>query len=113
MNVKQEVFGGYDTDGGYVVRKTLVRCKMAKGEVRPYEQGCERDVFTFCLYHGVIQRSKDGNGTNSEASTYGKDGVSIAGWKAARQKAATMIKECAALSARAKAAKLRKCMRGC
>ena len=51
------------------------------------------------------------SGPSSDAATYGKGGVSIAGWKAARKKAATMRKECAALSARAKVAKLRKCVK--
>jgi hypothetical protein len=49
---------------------------------------------------------------SSEAVTYGKGGASIADWKAARRKAAPMIEECAALSARAKVAKLRKFMKG-
>ena len=52
------------------------------------------------------------NVLSSEAATYGKGGANIAGWKAARRKAATMIEECAALSVRAKVAKLRKCIKG-
>ena len=112
VNVKEGLCGGYDTDGTYVVRKTLVRSKMAKGEVLRYEAGCEADVFTFCLYHSEFKTFNDGDESNGKPATYGKDGVSIAGWEAARKKAATMKEKCAALSARAKAAKLRKCMKG-
>ena len=69
-------------------------------------------VFTFCLYQGEFKSVNDGSELSSKANTYGKDGVSIAGWAAARKKAATMMKECAPLSARAKVAKLRKCVKG-
>ena len=112
VNGKEELFGGYDTDGTYVVKKILVKRELAKGEIIKYDQGCERDVFAFCLYHGEFKTSNDSSGPSSDAATYGKGGVSIAGWTAARKKAATMIKECAALSARAKVAKLRKCVKG-
>ena len=95
----------------YVVKKILVKRELAKGEITKYDQGCERDVFTFCLYHGEFKTSNDSSGPSSDAATYGKGGVSIAGWTAARKKAVTMIKECAALSARAKVAKLRKIVR--
>ena len=112
VNGKEELFGGYDTDGTYVVKKMIVKRELAKGEMRRHEQGCEAHVFTFCLYHGEFKRSNDGSGPSSEAATYGKGGASIAGWTAAREKARTMMKKCAALSARAKVAKLRKCVKG-
>ena len=112
VNVKEELCGGYDTDGTYVVRKTLVRSKMAKGEVLRHEPGCEANVFTFCLYHSEFKTFNDGNESNSKPATYCKDGVNIAGWEAARKKAAAMKEECAALGVRAKVAKLRKCMKG-
>ena len=47
----------------------------------------------------------DGSDQNGKPKTYGKDGVSIAGWEAACKKAATMMKECASLSVRAKVAR--------
>ena len=112
VNGKEELFGAYSADGTYIVRKTLVRRKFMKGEVKPMDSGCERDVFTFCLYHGEFKSVNDASVPSSEAETYGKGGASIAGWKAARRKAATMIEECAALSARAKVAKLRKFVKG-
>ena len=112
MNGKEELFGGYDTDGTYVVKKIIVKRELAKGEIKRREQGCEQDVFTFCLYHGEFKTSNDGSGPSSDAATYGKGGVSKAGWKAACKKAASMIKECSLLSARAKVAKLRKIMKG-
>ena len=112
VNGSEELFGHYSTGGTYVVTKTIVKRELAKGEVRQYEQGCERDVFTFCLYHGEFKSANADSGPSSDAATYGKGGVSIAGWKAACKKAATMIKECSLLSARAKVAKLRKIMKG-
>ena len=51
-DVKEELFGGYNEAGGYVIKTTQVRRKMAKGEVRILDIGCEHDVFTYCLYHG-------------------------------------------------------------
>ena len=86
VNGKEELFGGYDTDGTYVVKKILVKRELAKGEITKYDQGCERDVFTFCLYHGEFKTSNDSSGPSSDAATYGKGGVSIAGWTALRAK---------------------------
>ena len=112
VNGKEELFGGYHTDGTYVVKKIIVKRELAKGEIKLLDQGCERDVFTFCLYHGEFKTSNDGSGPSSDAATHGKGGASIAGWDAAHKKAATMLKECAPLSARAKVAKLRKVVKG-
>ena len=95
-----------------IVKKTIVQRELAKGEVKLHESGCERDVFTFCLYQGEFKSVNDGSELSSKAKAYSKDGASIAGWAAARRKAATMMKECAHLSARAKVAKLRKCVKG-
>ena len=86
--------------------------ELAKGEVLLHKRGCEHDVFTFCLYHGEFSNVSDGNEQNGKTKRYGKGGVSVAGWDAAQNKAATMIKECALLSARAKVAKLRKVLKG-
>ena len=69
VNVKEELCGGYDTDGTYVVRKTLVRSKMAKGEVRRHEGGCEANVFTFCLYHSEFKTLNDGNESNGKPAS--------------------------------------------
>ena len=106
-----ELFGGYSKDGAYIVKKTIVKRELAKGEVKLHDSGCELDVFTFCLYHGEFSSVSDGSDQNGKPKTYGKDGVSIAGWEAACKKAATMMKECASLSVRAKVAKLRKCVK--
>ena len=56
VNGKEELFGGYDTDGTYVVKKIIVKRELAKGEMRRHEQGCEAHVLTFCLYHGEFKR---------------------------------------------------------
>ena len=34
---------------------------MAKGEVRRLVSGCERDVFTYCLYHSTFLRFDEGS----------------------------------------------------
>ena len=65
--------------------------ELAKGEVKLHDSGCELDVFTFCLYHGEFSSVSDGSDQNGKPKTYGKDGVSIAGWEAACKKAATMM----------------------
>ena len=111
-NGKEELFGYYSKDDTYVVEKTIVKRELAKGEAKLHKRGCEHDVFTFCLYHGEFKTSNDGSGPSSDAATYGTGGASIAGWDAAHKKAATMLKECAPLSARAKVAKLRKVVKG-
>ena len=87
-------------------RSQRVRCCAPKLDAR---RMCR---FTFCLYHSEFKTFNDGDESNGKPATYGKDGVRIAGWAAARKKAAAMKEKCAALSARAKAAKLRKCMKG-
>ena len=112
VNGKEELFGHYSDNGTYIVKKSLVKRELAKGEVKLHKRGCEHDVFTFCLYHGEFKTSNDGSGPSSDAATYGTGGASIAGWDAAHKKAATMLKECAPLSARAKIAKLRKVLKG-
>ena len=88
VNVKDELFGYYSDDGTYVIKKTSVRCEMAKGEVRMNECGCETHVFTFCLYHSKSQLFDDGSSPYDKDATYGKDGVNIRRWEAARLKAA-------------------------
>ena len=112
MDVKEEVFGFYAADGVYTIKKTSVRRKMAKGEVRQHILGCERDVFTFCLYHSKFQRFTDANEQKEKGATHGKDGVLVSRWAAARKKAAQMLDQCANDSVHAKMAKLRKCVKG-
>jgi hypothetical protein len=57
VDVKKELFGGFDDEGRYVISVVDVRRTMAKGEVRVREVGCEHDVFTYCLYHGDLNTS--------------------------------------------------------
>ena len=74
--------------------------------------GCELDRFTFCLYHSKFQRFTDANEQKEKGTTYGKDGVLISRWAAARKKATQMLDQCANVSVHAKMAKLRKCVKG-
>ena len=85
---------------------------MAKGEQRVDESGCELDVFTFCLYHGKSQLFDDGSKRHEKHATYGKDGVNICRWEAARKKAAQMQEQCTHLDIREKMALLRKRTKG-
>ena len=74
VNGKEELFGGYDTDGTYVVKKILVKRELAKGKITKYDQGCERDVlmhvFTFAFTSGEFKTSNDSSGPSSDAATY-------------------------------------------
>ena len=86
VNGKEELFGAYDTDGTYVVKKIIVKRELAKGEVQLHKRGCEHDVYTFCLYYGEFKTVNDGNEPTGKTKTYGKGGPSVAGWDAAQKK---------------------------
>ena len=65
VDVKKELFGGFDDEGRYVISVVDVRT-MAKGEVRVREVGCEHDVFTYCLYHGDFEHINGGDDRDSD-----------------------------------------------
>ena len=82
---------------------------MSKGEVRINESGCERDVFTTCLYHGKFAGFHDGDHDAQDKSpVVWKGGVIKERWEAAQERASSMLKECAGMTISAKVAKLRK-----
>ena len=109
VDVKDECFGGYSPGGTYVVSTTKVRRQMAKGEVRRCELGCEKDVFTFCLYHGKCLDFDEGSARKDRRS---KDGVDLERWDAAKEEAVKLLKRVADKPQRTKLATLRKLARG-
>ena len=113
VDVQKELFGGFDEDGGYVIKTISVRRTMAKGEVKVRELGCEHDVFTFCLYHSKVARFDVGGNSDGKCQTKWNGGhVDADRWRAAQQKARQMLKECKDAAPAAKIAKLRKLTKG-
>jgi hypothetical protein len=98
-----------DTAPSYVVSTTTVRREMAKGEVRRNELGCEKDVFTFCLYHG---KCLDFDESSARKDRRSKDGVDLERWDAAKEEAAKLLRRVADKPQRTKLATLRKLVRG-
>ena len=113
VNVKKELFGGFSKDGRYVISVVSVRCTMAKGEVRVRVKGCERDVFTYCLYHGDFAHIDGGGDSDGKGKKrMYASGVDADRWDAAAKQARLMLKECVDASPKAKIAKLRKLTKG-
>ena len=110
VNVNMELFGGFSDDGTYVIKPTPVRREMAKGEVRRRVSGCERDVFTYCLYHGTFLRFDEGSAPKKKMKW--ASGVDPVRWEAAEERALVMLEQCKDLSPQQKIAKLRKRMKG-
>ena len=116
-NVKKELFGGYSPRGSYmgsyVIKTVAVRREMSKGEVRRREQGCEHDVFTFCMYHGKFLRfDKDDEGSGKGKQSVTSTGVDLQRWQDASERATKMLEECADDDPRSKMARLRKRTKG-
>jgi len=112
VDVKEELFGGFDKDDSYVIRTVKVRRQMAKGEIRRHELGCEANVFTYCLYHGNFVHFEDGDQRDGQRKRVWESGVDADRWEAAAKRARQMLEQCADASPRAKIAKLRKLVKG-
>ena len=113
VDVKKELFGGFDDEGRYVISVVDVRRTMAKGEVRVREVGCEHDVFTYCLYHGDFEHINGGDDSDGKGKRRMYNGtVDADRWDAAAKQARIMLKECADAAPKAKITKLRKLTKG-